>query len=222
VLDQGGVARSAIEQTLMAAIGAGQLEAGGVLTVPWLVSRYGSTAVGVRTALRALGRDGLVEPLPDDRFRVSEPGWAELREIRDLRITVEVHAVRTITETGITDAQLRVLRRLADATAKRAWAGDVVGYINADLELHLQLLALAEQTELIELVRVLRIRGRIQGVRHAPAAFMAVNAEEHRELVRMVGDGESNAAADLLRRHIGRLDQKVASTAVPVAEPEQP
>jgi DNA-binding GntR family transcriptional regulator len=222
VPDQGAVARSAIEQTLMAAIGAGQLEAGSVLSLPWLASRYGSTASDVRTAMRALGRDGLVELLPDDSFQVAEPGWAELREIRDLRITVEVHAVRTITEAGVTDAQLRVLRRLADVTATRAWAGDVVGYINADLELHLQLLALAEQTELIELVRVLRIRGRIQGVRHAPAAFMSINAEEHRELVRMVGDGESNAAADLLRRHIGRLDQTVATTTSPEGQPEQP
>lgn len=199
----------------MAAIGAGQLEPGDLLTVPSLVERYGSTTSGVRSALDGLGRDRLVEPLPDDRFRVSEPGWQELREIRDLRITVEVHAVRTITETGVTDAQLQTLRRLADATAVRAWAGDVLGYINADLELHLQLLALAEQTELIELVRVLRIRGRIQGVRHAPAAFMAVNAEEHRELVRLVGDGESNAAADLLRRHIGRLDSTIAGTTPP-------
>lgn len=222
MLDQDGVARSAIEQTLMAAIGAGQLEAGGVVTVPWLASRYGSTAGGVRTALRALGRDGLVEPLTDDSVRVSEPGWAELREIRDLRISVEVHAVRSVTEAGVSDTQLRVLRRLADVTAKRAWADDVVGYINADLELHLQLLALAEQTELIELVRVLRVRGRIQGVRHAPAAFMAINAEEHRELVRMVGDGESNAAADLLRRHIGRLDRTVSASTAHQGQPEQP
>ncbi len=194
----------------MAAIGAGQLEAGQVLTVPGLVGRYGASPQGVRTALHALGRDGLIKPITDDRFRVSQPGWEELREIRDLRISVEVHAVRAVTEAGVSDAELRLLHRLADATAERARAGDVLGYITADLELHLELLSLVEQTELIELVRVLRTRGRIHGVNHAPAAFMTVNAEEHRELVRLVGDGESNAAADLLRRHIGRLDQAVA------------
>lgn len=205
----------------MAAIGAGELLPGRVLSIPTVVGRYGSDARTVRAALTALGRDGLIEPLPDDRFLVAEPGWEELREIRDLRISVEVHAIRTVAEVGVSDAELRLLRRLADATAERAREGDVLGYITADLELHLELLSLVEQTQLIELVRVLRTRGRIHGVKHAPAAFMAVNAEEHRELVRLVGDGEANAAADLLRHHIGRLDETVSRAAADDETDEQ-
>jgi DNA-binding GntR family transcriptional regulator len=124
----------------------------------------------------------------------------------ELRLLIEIPAVRRVADDGVSDHELAVLRRLAEATMGPARRGDVLEYINADMTFHLHLLGLAGNGQLVEVVRILRSRSRLHGLRDADCGrFMAENADEHAELVSLVADGRTNDVDDLLRRHITRI-----------------
>lgn len=194
-----------IEQILMAAVGAGQLRLGRDYTVEALADSYEASAESVEAALHALAADGLFRVVAGG-YRLADPTVGEFRELRELRTLIEVRTLRDAAETGLSDTELGTLRALALATVRAAAADDCIAYIRADLELHLTLVGLRGNANMVEIVRVLRIRGGLHGIGTEPAAFMRRSAQEHTTLVELVGDGEVNAAADLLRRHIGRLD----------------
>ena len=56
------------------------------------------------------------------------------REMIELRLLMEIPAVRKVTEQGVSDSELDALERLAAATMAPARDGDIPGYINADLD----------------------------------------------------------------------------------------
>ena len=131
---------------------------------------------------------------------------AELREMIELRLLMEIPAVRKVTEQGVSDSELDALERLAAATMAPARDGDIPGYINADLTFHLYLLELAGYQQLVEVVRVLRSRSRLHGLRDSDfARFMRQNAREHLDLVDLLAEGRASAVDDLLRRHLSAI-----------------
>jgi DNA-binding GntR family transcriptional regulator len=131
---------------------------------------------------------------------------AELREMIELRLLVEIPAVRKVADQGVSDSELAALQRLAAATMACARDGDILGYINADLAFHLYLLELAGNRQLVEVVRVLRSRSRLYGLRDSDfARFMRQNAREHLDLVGLIADGRVSAIDDLLRRHLSAI-----------------
>ena len=163
-------------------------------------------AQAVHEVMIELAAEGLVEPVGDGSFRISAPTAAELREMIELRLLVEIPAVRKVTEQGVSDSELAALERLAAATMAPARDGDILGYINADLAFHLYLLELAGNRQLVEVVRVLRSRSRLHGLRDSDfARFVRLNAREHLELVDLLADGRASAVNDLLRRHLSAI-----------------
>ena len=197
--------RPPAEQILMAAIGAGQLTTERDYTAEALATGYGVTAESMTTALRYLSSDGLFDEVPSG-YRLTSPPTSELRELRALRILIEVRAVRAATGTGLSDAEVRRLRVLAQATVRAAQADDPIAYIRADLEFHLAVVGLRGSRDVVEIVRLLRIRGGLHGIGPDPRSLMRVSTEEHGTLVELMADGEAGAAADLLKNHIARLD----------------
>jgi len=128
------------------------------------------------------------------------------REMIELRLLMEIPAVRKVTEQGVSDSELDALERLAAATMAPARDGDILGYINADLAFHLYLLELPGNKQLVEVVRVLRYRSRLHGLRDSDSArFMRQDAREHRDLVNLLAEGRASAVDDLLRRHLSAI-----------------
>jgi DNA-binding GntR family transcriptional regulator len=130
----------------------------------------------------------------------------EIREPTELRLLLELSAVRKLADRGLSGPELAVVRKLADAAMRSARSGDVPGYRQADIAFHLYLLELTGEAALAEVGRVLLARGPA----HAPPAeppvhLMAAGAREHYELVNMLNDELVNAADDLLRHHVSRL-----------------
>jgi DNA-binding GntR family transcriptional regulator len=106
----------------------------------------------------------------------------------------------------VSDSELAALERFAAATTAPARDGDILGYINAHLTFHLCLLELAGNRQLVEVVRVIRSRSRLHGLRDSDfAQFMGQNAHEHLELVDLLADGRASAVDDLLRRHLSAI-----------------
>jgi DNA-binding GntR family transcriptional regulator len=127
------------------------------------------------------------------------------RDLTELRLLVELPALRKLADRGLSDQELAVARRLADATVRPALRGDVPGYLRADTVFHLHLLELTDDPALSEVARVVLARGPVPAPRAAGSGhLMAVAAREHGELITMLADGRVNAADDLLRRHVCR------------------
>lgn len=127
------------------------------------------------------------------------------RDLTELRLLVELPALRKLADRGLSDQELIVLRKLADATMRPARDGDVPGYLQADMLFHLYLVELTDDPVLFALARLLVAPDPV----HAPGPeesghLMAAGAREHRELVNMLTDDLISAADDLLRRHVSR------------------
>jgi DNA-binding GntR family transcriptional regulator len=127
-------------------------------------------------------------------------------DLRELRVLVELPAVRSLASRGLSDDERALAAKLADATLRAARRGDVPGYLRADMAFHLGLLELTADPALSEVAPVLVAGdGRCAARARLAGDLMAREAREHRELVGMLTDGLVSAADHLLRRHLSGL-----------------
>lgn len=198
-------ARARVTEALRAAIVTGDLAAGGVYSAPRLAARFGVSPTPVREAMLDLVRDGLVRTIPNRGFQVVEPSPAALHDILELRLLLEVPVVVRLAERGLRDAELAALRPLAEQTLRAASAPDVVAHVVADLAFHLALLDQWGNTEITEVVRALRSRSRLAGLRSADNhAAMVDSAREHLELLDLLRRRDAAAAGTLMAAHLRR------------------
>lgn len=195
--------REEITQTLRAAVISGMLRPGVVYSAPSLATQFGVSPTPVREAMLDLAGEGLVDPVRNKGFRVTELSEQDLDELSELRALIEVPTVRRIAETGIAPEVLAELRRLAASIEQAAANRDLITHVAADMDFHLTLLAVAGNRHLVETVRSLRARSRIYGL-HALAERDALvpSAREHTELLDLIEAGDADAAEQLAGRHI--------------------
>jgi DNA-binding GntR family transcriptional regulator len=128
------------------------------------------------------------------------------RDLTELRLLVELPALRKLADRGLSDQELAVVRKLAGATMRSARNGDVLGYLRADMTFHLCLLELTGDPALSGVARLLLAPGAMPAPRIEESGhLMTAGALEHCELVNMLADEMVNAADGLLRRHVSRL-----------------
>lgn len=206
---------------LQAALIVGELRPAVIYSVPALAAQLGMSATPVREAMLDLAKEGLVEPLRNKGFRVVEQSARELDELTDLRLLLEVPAVRRIADRGIDAVQRRRLAGLADVIEHAARDGDLIAHHRADLEFHDTLLALAGNDTLVALVRSLRIRSRLYGQpRLAHAGALVPSAHEHAELIDLLEHRDGDGVEALMRQHIGHV--RGVWTTGSAAEPRPP
>jgi DNA-binding GntR family transcriptional regulator len=133
-------------------------------------------------------------------------GETQPRDLIELRSLVELRALRRLADRGIRDQELAVMRELANATMRAAFGGDILGYLQADMNFHLYLLELTGDRALLGVARLLLAPS--PGL--VPCAEQccpvpAAGARDHSELVTMLTDDRMSAADDLLRQHVSRL-----------------
>ena len=138
--------------------------------------------------------------------RVGRSAATQPRDVTDLRLLVELSALRKLADRGLSDRELAVARKLADATMRPARRGNVLGYLRADMLFHLYLLELTGDPALSEVARLLLAPGPVlaRGIEES-GHLMTAGALEHRELVNMLTDDMLSAADDLLKHHVSQL-----------------
>ncbi|MEU2434254.1 GntR family transcriptional regulator [Streptomyces sp. NPDC007861] len=197
--------RDQVAHALRAALVAGELRPGRVYSAPGLAADFGISATPVREAMLDLAREGLVEPVRNKGFRVTEVSERDLDQYTELRALIEVptigHATRIATET-----QLEALRPVADEIVEHATNHHLIGYLDADRRFHLGLLALAGNDRLVETVGDLRKRSRLYGLTRLDELGMLVaSAQEHHELLDLMLAGDVPAAEACMARHLGHV-----------------
>ncbi|WP_240197711.1 GntR family transcriptional regulator [Nonomuraea lactucae] len=194
--------REKVAEALRSALVAGELRAGVVYSAPALAERFGVSPTPVREAMLDLAKDGLVTAVRNKGFRVADLSERDLDEITELRGLIEVPTVAQIAQT-VPAERVEALRPLAEAIVSAAETADVLAYVEADLAFHLQLLALAGNAHLVDIVRDLRRRARLYGIaRLAEQGVLVDSGREHLDLLDKITAGDADSAAALMRHHL--------------------
>lgn len=192
--------------TLQAAIIAGELRPHIVYSAPALAARLRMSATPVREAVLDLAKEGLVETVRNKGFRVVELAAAELDELTELRLLIEVPSVRKLARRGLSGQEYKSLKQLAGLIERAAVANDMVAHNKADLEFHTELLGLLGNKALVATVRSLRVRSRLYGMSAlADSGQLLPTSHEHAHLLDLIRNKDAAGAARLMRQHIGHV-----------------
>jgi DNA-binding GntR family transcriptional regulator len=185
-----------VHATLRAAVLDGTLAGGARLVQSELAERLGVSTTPVREALRDLATEGLVVFDPHRGALVRSLDIAEVRELYELRMTLEPLMVRRVIA-GITSEQLvraeRLQRRMEESREMATWVE-----LNRDFH--------AIFSEIDGSSRLATI---LAGLRDSAAPYVALSLDSRPQQVQEA-DAEHAALLDLYRR--GAAEEAVALT----------
>ncbi|WKX69090.1 GntR family transcriptional regulator [Streptomyces sp. XD-27] len=197
--------RDQVAHALRAALISGELRPGEVYSAPGLAADFGISATPVREAMLDLAREGLVEPVRNKGFRVTEVNERDLDQYTEIRTLIEVPTVGRITRSAPREA-LEALRPVAEEIVRAAREHDLIGYLEADRRFHLTLLGLAGNERLVEAVGELRKRSRLYGLTALDErGELLPSAEEHLELLDLMLAGDVEGAEACMTRHLSHV-----------------
>jgi DNA-binding GntR family transcriptional regulator len=186
--------------TLRSAILGGTLAGGTRLVQTELAAQLEVSTTPVREALRDLDTEGLVFFDPHRGAVVRSLDIDEVREIYELRITLEPLMVRRVVD-RLTDEQLaeaeELARRMREETNLSVWVD-----LNRDFH------AIFSETS-----DGSRLAGILASLRDSASAYVSLSLEarpeqvpeaneEHSELVRLYRDRDANGVVELTLRHL--------------------
>lgn len=192
-----------VYEGLSADITSGALLPGEKLRVAHLAKRFGTSQAPVREALRRLTEEGLADTVPYVGAVVKAPTWSEIQDIYALRIELEAYAIRRILAKK-PPLSLAPARRALRELARAVKTGDEVQVIDADLEFHRQICALAGSELTLEMWETIvqRFRGaRLSLLREHPDDLATVVAS-HESLVDILASGDAALAQAQFREHL--------------------
>lgn len=201
--------REQITEVLRGAVITGSMRPGELFSAPSVAARFGVSATPVREAMLDLAKEGLIEAVRNKGFRVTEPTDAELDDVTELRMLIEVPTCAELARRGAAGPPVEWaqtvadLRGLAEDIVRYAGARDLIAYIEADRRFHLGLLGLSGNAEIVTIVGQLRARSRLYGLEYlAREGTLGRSAAEHGELLDAIAAGDPDRAAAVMRRHI--------------------
>ncbi|MEV0595225.1 GntR family transcriptional regulator [Nonomuraea cavernae] len=194
--------REQVAHALRAALITGEMRPGVVYSAPMLAQQFGVSATPVREAMLDLAKEGLVEAVRNKGFRVTELSDRDLDELTEIRRLIEVPTVTRLADASRA-ADFERLQPLAEEIVAAAERADLLGYVDADLRFHLELLALSGNVHLVAVVKDLRNRARLYGLSQLVArGGLADSAREHLALLDALADGDQAAVGRLMAEHI--------------------
>ncbi|WP_369372418.1 GntR family transcriptional regulator [Promicromonospora sp. Populi] len=195
--------RARVHRALVAAIVAGELEPGELVSVPTLAARFDVSATPVREAVLDLERRGFLEAVRNKGFRVTRVSDETLGHVAAVRLVIEPIWMERLAR-SFPIGQLPELNALADEIVEGARTGDLISYLQADQSFHLRLMGLLGNPVADEIVSDLRDRARLLGLSAMVAnGTLADSAQEHHELLDLLAAGDGPGAKALMERHIG-------------------
>ncbi|MFF5205409.1 GntR family transcriptional regulator [Streptosporangium sp. NPDC000396] len=194
--------REQVAHALRAALITGEMRPGVVYSAPVLAAQFGVSATPVREAMLDLAKEGLVEAVRNKGFRVTELSERDLDELTEIRQLIEVPTVARLADTARVES-FDLLRPMAQQIVDAAERGDLLAYVDADIRFHVELLSLAGNAHLVDVVRDLRSRARLYGLSALYARGVLVDsAREHLDLLDLLSAGDQAGSERLMRAHI--------------------
>jgi DNA-binding GntR family transcriptional regulator len=212
ILSGAALHRSSLREQALAhlreALITGRIAEGVVCSSRALAAELGVSTGPIREAMLALVDDGLMEAVPNKGFRSVPLTPADLAEIYDMRLLLEVPAVARLATGDLPSDVLARLTELVGTIEQTARSGDLIGNLAADRDFHLTLLAAGGNGRLAGTVARLRDQTRLGNLRAINAdGRLVASADEHRPLLAAVIGHDQRAAGRLMRRHLEHIRQ---------------
>src|SRR6185369_15875191 len=206
-----------VQEELERMILAGELPAGSKLNEAAIAERLGVSRGPVREAFRALEESGLVELEKNRGVFVREIRIEEADEIYELRAVLDEFVGRRLAQTASPD-EVRELSDRVDRMERAASKGDVVAYLEANVDFHDRLVELAGNAKLLGMYR--RLVNELHLFRHATLAqggVLPVSMREHRTIVERIAARQPVAAGRALYDHVMASRDRMHRAALPAA-----
>lgn len=170
-----------------------------------IAERLGVSRTPVREAFARLDADGILSRYEDGGYYVAEPNLVDLRDLYELRLTLELRGILRALEDGIEhDAELVTALREEWLRIQQAPPPPDGSFIELDESFHVGLSRASGNLMLTETLEAVNIR--IRPVRmhdFLDADRIEVSIAEHLEILDAIIAKEIVEAAELMKRHIG-------------------
>jgi DNA-binding GntR family transcriptional regulator len=178
----------------------GTLEPGGLYSVSVIAEALGVSRTPVREALIDLAAQGLVRFERNRGVRISKPDSTDLAEIMELRLLLEVPALRRAAP-RLDERALRALAKAVDGMAAAAHRNNEDAYHRHDRAFHETILESCGNQRLAEIVESLLDQTLRQGLSIAGRErSLELLVDDHRTLLDALQRGDGDAAAEAQTR----------------------
>jgi len=186
----------------------GRIADGMVYSSKALAAELGVSNGPIREAMLALVDDGLMEAVPNKGFRTVPLTSADLAEIYEMRLLLEVPVVAWLARGDLSGDHAARLTELVNTIEQTARSRDLTGNLAADRDFHLTLLAAWGNIRLVRAVARLRDQTRLHNLRTINAdGRLVASAEEHRPLLSAIMRHDERTAERLMRQHLEHIRQ---------------
>lgn len=186
----------------------GRIADGVVYSSKALAAELGVSNGPIREAMLALVDDGLMEAVPNKGFRTVPLTEADLAEIYEMRLLLEVPVVARLARGDLPGDRAARLTDLVNTIERTARSRDLTGNLAADRDFHLSLLAAGGNSRLVSAVARLRDQTRLHNLRTINAdGGLVTSAEEHRPLLAAIMRHDERTAERLMRQHLEHIRQ---------------
>jgi DNA-binding GntR family transcriptional regulator len=195
--------RAQAARVIRGAIITGELEPGSVHSARAIAERLGVSVTPVREAMLDLASEGLVTPVRNRGFKVTLLSQADLDEILQLRVLLEVPIVGEVARHEISATDQASLSAVCAEIEQSAKTGDLAGFLEADRRFHGGLIDLFGNGRVTQLVSQLRDQMRLYGLsRLVKEGRLQESAAEHAAILAAVAAGNRESAERLTHRHL--------------------
>lgn len=207
-LDSASITHSTLkhstEMIIRKALLNGDMRAGEIYSANRLSNQLGISNSPAREAMMGLVSKGLLELVRNRGFRVVELSENDKCEVYELRLQVEVEAVRRVAAAGVSEEQADRLRALAEKTSQLAHPDSIGDYLEVDQQFHMSLVGLMGNRRWTEIVENLRDQSRVNGYYDFLSTDEHLDhaADEHLRIAQAVADGKTDLAAALMVQHL--------------------
>lgn len=167
--------------------------------------QLGVSRTPVREAFARLDADGILSRYDDGGYYVAEPNLIDLRDLYELRLTLELRGILRASEEGVVhDSEILQGLRGEWLQIQQAPPPPDGSFIELDESFHVGLSRASGNLVITETLESVNIR--IRPVRmhdFLDAERIEISIVEHLEILDAVIAGQIESAAELLARHIG-------------------
>ena len=183
----------------------GEFPTGQRLTEEQIAEQLAVSRTPVREAFVRLHADRLLTRFADGGYYVAEIDLLDLRDLYELRLTLELRGITRAAEPGIThDVEALTALRKEWQDIQAAPPEPDGSFIELDESFHLALLRSSGNLALVEMLEAVNIRIRpVRTFDFLSEDRITTSVAEHLGIVDALLDSEFLLAADLLREHIG-------------------